>query len=99
MNALDKEIFNVSISFDIQDHSVAAPVGWKKTSGNLVWDVKMDSTRKARWVKDGHRMLDPTCSNYARVVSRNSIIIELTYASLNDLEVTDALQDPSSDKH
>ena len=33
----------------------------------------MDFTRKARWVKDGHRTPDPTTSNYAGVVSRERV--------------------------
>ena len=65
----------------------------------------MDFTRKARWVKDGHRTPDPKRSNYAGVVARDSIRIALTYAALNELEVTAAdvrnayLQAPSSEKH
>ena len=65
----------------------------------------MDFTRKARWVKDGHRTPDPKRSNYAGVVARDIIRIALTYAALNELEVTAAnvrnayLQTPSSEKH
>ena len=35
----------------------------------------MDFTQKARWVKDGHRMADPLKTNYAEVVSRDSVRI------------------------
>ena len=65
----------------------------------------MDFTRKARWVKDGHRTPDPTTSAYAGVVSRESIRIALTYAALNGIAVKAAdirnayLQAPSSEKH
>eukprot|EP00956_Cyclotella_meneghiniana_P027526 scaffold61861_cov42-Cyclotella_meneghiniana.AAC.2 len=65
----------------------------------------MDFTRKARWVKDGHKHPDPDASNYAGVVSRESVRIALTYAALNDLDVLAAdirnayLQAPSSEKH
>ena len=47
----------------------------------------MDFTRKARWVLDGHKTLDPIGSTYAGVVSRESVRIALTYAALNDLDV------------
>ena len=47
----------------------------------------MDFTRKARWVKDGHKTPDPYESNYAGVVSRESVRIAFTYAALNDLKV------------
>jgi hypothetical protein len=70
----------------------------------MVFDVKMDFTRKARWVLDGHRTPDVTGSTYAGVVSRESVQIALTYASLNGLQVCAAdirnayLQGPSSQK-
>ena len=53
-----------------------------KSSGHLIYDVKMDFTRKARWVKDGHRAPDPETSSYAGVVSRESIQIAPTTAAL-----------------
>lgn len=59
MDALKKEMFNVGIAFEMLDDGVAAPNGWNKVSGHLVWDVKMDLTRKARWVLDGHKTSDP----------------------------------------
>ena len=48
----------------------------------------MDFIRKATWVKDGHRTLDPKQSNYAGVVAQDSIWIALTYVALNELKVT-----------
>ena len=47
----------------------------------------MDFTRKARWVKDRRRTADPLGSNYARVVSRDSVWIVYTYAALNSLNI------------
>ena len=47
----------------------------------------MDFTRKTRWVKDGHRTADPIGSNYAGVVSRDSVQIVFTYAALNGLDI------------
>ena len=43
-------------------------------------------TRKARWVKDGHRIPDPDTSSYAGVVSRESILISLTTAAFWGLD-------------
>ena len=74
-------------------------------SGHLVFDVKMDFSRKARWVLDGHQSADPIGSIYAGVVSRDSVCIALTYAVLNDIDVLAVdiqnayLQAPSSQKH
>ena len=64
----------------------------------------MDMTRKARWVLDGHKTPEPLHSKYAGVVSREIVRIALTYAALNDLDVTcdeirnAYLQAPSSQK-
>ena len=104
MTALEKEMKNVGVAFELLPTGKQAPVGWKKVSGHLIWDVKMDFTRKARWVLDGHKTGDPIGSTYAGVVSRESIRIALTYAALNGLDVCAAdirnafLQSPSSCK-
>ena len=96
---------NVGIAFEILDESQSAPIKWSKESGHLVFDVKMDLSRKARWVLDGHRSADPIGSTYAGVVSRDSVRIALTYAALNDIDVladdiqNAYLQAPSSQKH
>ena len=95
---------NLGIAFTILDNGVKAPTGWRKDSGHLVFDVNMDFTRRARWVKDGHRTPDPTTSAYAGVVSRESVRVALTYAELMSLKVMEAgiknayLKAPSSEK-
>ena len=67
--------------------------------------MKMDFTRKARWVKDGHKTPDSTTSSFAGVVFRESIRIGLAYAALLGLPVIGGdiqnayLQAPSSEKH
>ena len=103
-DALAKEMTNVGIAFEVLEQGQKAPVGWSKASGHLVWDVKMDFTRKARWVLDGYKCKDPIGSTYAGVVSRESVRIAFTYAALNDLDICAAdirnayLQAPSSQK-
>lgn len=100
-----KEMSQVNIAFEYLAKGERAPEGWKKASGHIIWDVKMDFTRKARWVKDGHRTAAPESSSYAGVVSRESIRIALTYAALHGLPVVAAdirnayLSAPSSEKH
>jgi hypothetical protein len=54
-DALNKEMGNVGIAFEILGPNEKAPAGWLRSSGHIIFDVKMDFTRKARWVKDGHR--------------------------------------------
>ena len=104
-DAIDKEMKNVAVAFRILDHGEEIPHGWTESSGHIVFDVKMDFTRKARWVKDGHKTAEPENSTFAGVVSRESVRIALTYAALNDIKVTVGdiqnayLQAPSSEKH
>lgn len=65
----------------------------------------MDFTRKARFVKNGHLSPDPLDSNFAGVVSMESVRIAFTYAALNSLDICAAdiksayLQAPTSEKH
>ena len=99
------EMYNIGVAFEILEDGKTAPAGYTKVSGHLIWSVKMDFTRKARWVLDGHKTPDPVGSKYAGVVSRESVRIAFTYAALNDLDVCMAdirnayLQSPTSQKH
>jgi hypothetical protein len=103
--AIAKEMTNVGIAFEILEPEQNLPVGYSKATGHLIFDVKMDFTRKARWVLDGHKCEKPDISSYAGVVSRESIRIALTYAALNGVDVFAAdiqnayLQAPTSVKH
>ena len=90
MDALAKEMDNVGVAFEVLDEREQAPNGWKKVTGHLVRDVKMDFMRKARWVLNGHKMPDPGGSTFARVVSRESVQITFTYAALNGLKILTA---------
>ena len=81
------EIHNNGVAFQILEENKKAPPGWSKVTGHLVFDVKMDFTRKARFVLDGHKTPDPIGSTYTEVVSRESVRIAFTYAALNDLDI------------
>ena len=81
------EMYNIGVAFEILDDEKTAPTGYTKVSGHLIWSVKMDFTRKARWVLDGHKTPDPVGSKYSGVVSRESVRIAFTYAALNELDV------------
>ncbi len=104
-DALLREMGNVCIAFEILGPGMKAPPGWHKASGHLVFDVKIDFTRKARWVKDGHKNPDSATSSFAGAVSSDSIHIALTHAALLGLPVLGAdicnayLQALSSEKH
>ena len=40
-DAIQKEMGNLKVAFDILEDDVAMPPGWTKTSGNLVFNVRM----------------------------------------------------------
>ena len=67
--------------------------------------MKMDFTRKARWVKDDHKTPAPNTSAYTGVVSKEIVRTALTYSALMGLDfmaedVQSAyLQAPSLEKH
>jgi hypothetical protein len=56
----------------------------------MIVDVKMDLTRKARFVTGGHQTDLPKEATYSSVVLRDSIRIAFTLAALNDLDVLSA---------
>ena len=103
-DAVALEMVNVGVAFEVLEEQRFVPIGWRKVTGHIIFDVKMDFTRKARWVLDGHKTPDPSGSTYAGVVSRESVRIAFTYAALNGLQVCAAdirnayLQAPSSQK-
>ena len=101
MKALAKEMVNVGVAFEILEQGRKAPHGWHLVTGHLVWDVKMDFTRKERWVLDGHKTPDPDGLTFACAVSRESVQIAFPYTALN-VSATDIwnayLQAPSSRK-
>ena len=86
-DAIAKEYENSSMAFDVQEEGEGAPVGWKKITCHLVFDVKMDLTRKARYVAGGHLTSAPPSLTYASVVSRDSVRIAFMLAALNDLDI------------
>ena len=55
----------------------------------MIFDVKLGENfrRKARMVDGGHTKMSPLSLIYLSVISRDSVRIALTIASLNDLEV------------
>ena len=86
-DALDKEMSNLWVAFNILDTDCNPLPGWSKASGHTIFDVRMTLEKKARWEKDGHITPEPENSTYAGVVSWGSVRIALPYAALNDLDV------------
>ena len=86
-DALNREMNNLQVAFDILQDKRSLPPGYTKSSGHIIFDVRMTLERKARWVKDGHKTRNPDNCTFAGVVSRESVRIALTTAALNGLNV------------
>ena len=105
MKAHNKEIGTIQIAFKILRGKHEIPEGYTKATGFMIYDIKMDFTKKARWVKAGHLTASTGGSSYAGVVSRELVQIALLYAAMNDLDVTYGdiksayLLAPTSEKH
>lgn len=63
------------------------PVGSQKVNLMIIFDVKMDLTRKAQICACGDQTEAPSSVTYATIVSRDSICLALLIASLNNMNV------------
>lgn len=86
-DAIRKEMKGVEPAFDILDEGARPPPGYQRIPVHIVFDVKMDFTRKARLVAGGHVTGPPSSVTYASVVSRESVRIAFLIAALNDMEL------------
>lgn len=87
-DALQKEMKNTQIAFKfLEEGEKPPPAGYECAPLHVIFDVKMDFTRKARLVFGGHRTSNPEGSTYAGVVSRESVRIAFTYAALMGLDI------------
>ena len=92
--AIDKELKAVKIAWeareDLDIDRVRARrqlIGYTEITCHMVFDIKLDLTRKARLVAGGHLTDAPTSLTYSSVVSRDSIRMAFLIAALNGLEV------------
>jgi hypothetical protein len=87
-DAIAKEMKDVCIAFKILLDGQSAPIGYQKIPCHMIFDIKMeDFRRKARLVAGGHMTKAPATITYASVVSRETVLIALSMAALNDLNV------------
>ena len=88
MDAISKEMTNVSVSYDILKDGDRAPIVHKQINCHIIHEVKMeDFRRKARLFAGGNMTETPKCMTYSSVVGREIVHISLTIAALNDLQV------------
>ncbi|KAI2501269.1 Reverse transcriptase (RNA-dependent DNA polymerase) [Fragilaria crotonensis] len=94
--ALGKEMTKVKVAWKSADGISPAQarsgkepsmIGFQEIRCHVIFDVKMDFTRKARFVAGGHTTDTPGSITYSSVVSRDSVRLAFLIAGLNDLDV------------
>ena len=76
------------MAFDVLPDGKPVPIGHQLVQCHMLFDLKMEDFRqKARFVVGGHMTNITATIMYDSVVSRETIGIALTIATLNDLEV------------
>jgi hypothetical protein len=62
-------------------------IGYQEITCHMVFDVKPDFTRKARFVANGSKTETPEAITYSSVASRDSVRLMFLIAALNDLDI------------
>ncbi len=86
-DAIQKELKNVQVAFKFFADDEPIPIGYKQIPCHIVFDVKMDFSRKARFVAGGYKTDPPSILTYSSVVSRDSVRIAFLLATLNGLDI------------
>ena len=104
-DAIRLEMGEVQVAFYVKQKDTTVRQNYEYLNCYMVFDVKMDFPRKARFVANGAKTKDLTRSTYAGVVSKETVRIAFTYAALNDLDIFAAgiknayLQAPITEKY
>ena len=92
--AMEKELRKVNVAWEARDdldisdvRRGRALIGFTEIKCHMIFDVKMDFTRKARFVAGGHMTDAPSSITYSSVVSRDSVRLAFLIAELNGLNV------------
>ena len=94
--AVKKEMGKVKVAYkaheehtpkEVQKRLAPELTGYQEIGCHLIFDVKMDFTRKACFVADGSRMETPLSITYSSVVSRESVKLAFLIAALNELNI------------
>ena len=85
--AIKKEMKNARVAFQLLGKEDKPPPGYKQITCHLIFDVKMDLTRKASYVAGGHLTDPPSSLTYASVVTRDSVRLGFLIAALNNLDI------------
>ena len=95
-DAINKEMSKAKVSWKVLDGispeearkgKVDELIGFQEIRNHLVFDVKMDFTRKARYCAGGHTTDAPDGITYSSVVSRDSVRLGFLAAALHDVDI------------
>ena len=95
-DAIAKEMSKAKVAYipiegatpeEVRANKVDQLRGFQEIKCRIIFDVKMDFTRKARFVAGGHMTETPNSLTYSSVVSRESVKIAFLIAALNDLDL------------
>ena len=86
-DAIKKEYDEVSVAFKLLRDGQKPPPTYQEITCHLIFEVKFDLRRKARYVAGGHLTETPVHMTYSSVVSRESVRIAFLVAALNGLDV------------
>ena len=76
-DSINIEMNNSWVSLKLYDKGEKDPVGHTGITCHLIFDLKLDMTRKERYVVGGHITGDPTYITYSGVVSRDTVHIKI----------------------
>ena len=86
-DSIGKEMNNSRVDFNSVDRDNHASVGNKEITCHVIFDVKMDLTRKSRYVAVGHITNLPSFMTYVSLVSRDSVCLAFLIIALNGLDI------------
>ena len=87
-DAIVLEMEAVYVAFKVMNEGEEPPPGYQYMVCHLMFDIKLDGFQcKAGLVARGHMTKTPAVLTYVSVVSRESVCIALTIATLNNLQV------------
>ena len=86
-HAMVKEMTNNASAFKFLEDDKCVPIGSAWIPCHMVFDIKPDLTRKARFVAGGHWTDLPKQTSYSTVVSRDSVRIMFLIAALNNIDI------------
>jgi hypothetical protein len=93
---LNKEISKAKVAWndcdditpnDVGSGKVKDMIGFQEIGCHIVFDIKVDFTRKARFCAEGHTTDTPAAMTYSSIVSRDSVQIGFMLAALNGMDM------------